>query len=144
MLSRRWPRPKWIKYVTAQIGFAHPSGWNVTLYLQLKRSLFFTLWAIFPFKVFFGPIRPKRDYKMVNESSKRQSAPIPRERRSSRVAFGPEQKTRRPTNQGRISTQPQPLKNDLHPLSSWPVIWGKKKAHISPDIPIFIIQNKRD
>ena len=53
MLSRRWPRPKWIKYITVQIGFAHLSGWNVTLYLQLKRS-FFSQPGIFLSKVFLG------------------------------------------------------------------------------------------
>ena len=41
MLSRRWPKPKWIKYVTVQVGSVHPSGWNVTLYLQFKRSFSF-------------------------------------------------------------------------------------------------------
>ena len=84
MLSRRLP--KWIKQVTAQVGSAHPSGWNVTLYLQFKRSFsfffLFTQSAKFPSKVFWELIRLKRVNKMVNESSKRQSALTPRERTS--------------------------------------------------------------
>ena len=72
------------------------------------------------------------------------------ERRSSSVSF------ERSTNEARIPTLPQiahslpthvtyratipnqPLKNDLHPLSSWPVIWWNKNIRISPGIPIFI------
>ena len=74
MLSRREPKPKWIKHVPTRIGSAHPSGWNVTLYLQFKRSFsFFTFFfiqsAIFPSKI-FGTDSTQDDYKMVNESSK--------------------------------------------------------------------------
>ena len=51
MLSRWWPKPKWIKHF--QVGSTHPSGWNVTLYLQFKRSFFFfTQSASFPSWVF--------------------------------------------------------------------------------------------
>ena len=32
----------------------------------------------------------------------------------------------------------QPLKNNLQPLSTWPVTWWKKAACISSDIPTFI------
>ena len=74
MLSRRWPKSKWIKHVAAQVGPAHPSSWNVTLYLQSKRTFFFTQSATFSFKNILEPIRPKHDYKMVNESSKSQWA----------------------------------------------------------------------
>ena len=63
------PRPKWIKHVAAQVVSAHPSGWNVTLYLQLKRSFFFFRpISNFPLQCFLELIRPKRDYKIVNES----------------------------------------------------------------------------
>ena len=46
MLSRRWPKPKWIKHVAAQVGSAHLFLWNIDLYLQIKRS----------FSFFFHPI----------------------------------------------------------------------------------------
>ena len=38
----------------------------------------------------------------------------------------------------RAAVPPQLLENDLHPLSSWPIIWWKKEACNSPVIPIFI------
>ena len=48
-------------------------GWNVTLYLQFKRSFFFTHSATFSFKVFLEPIQPKCDNEMVHDSSERES-----------------------------------------------------------------------
>ena len=102
----------------------------------IKKILLFQPICNLPLQIFFEPIRPKCDYKMVNESSKNQSTPKLRERRSSCVAFGQEQRTRRLTNQVCIPTLPQTayslptlvthratipnqsLKNDLHPLSS--------------------------
>ena len=40
MLSERWHITKWIKYVVAQQGSAHPSGWNVKINLRIKKSFF--------------------------------------------------------------------------------------------------------
>ena len=73
MLSRRWLKPKWIKHVIAQVGSAHPSHWNVTLYLQFKRSFFsfsFYPFSKFLLQSFWELIQHKHNYKIVNESSK--------------------------------------------------------------------------
>ena len=73
MLSGRWSKPNWLKHVAAQVGYAHLSGLNVTLYSQFKRSFSFSYFhpiSNFPLQSFFEPIRPKRDYKIVYESSK--------------------------------------------------------------------------
>ena len=61
---------KWIKHVAAKVGSAYPSGWNLTLYSRLKRS-FFSTNQEFSSPKFLESIRPKRDYKTVNESSKK-------------------------------------------------------------------------
>ena len=88
MLSRWWPRPKWIKHVAAQVGSAHPSSWNVTLYLKFKRSFSFLFhpFSNFPLQSFLESIRPKHDSIMINESSKSQSTPRPREKNIDRDA----------------------------------------------------------
>ena len=129
-MSRRWPRPKGIKHVAA-----HPSGWNVTLNLQLKKVLFSTNQYHSPPK-FFGH---KRDYKTVNKSSKESvGSETSREKIVTRrirsrtknsdalpikLAF---QLYTRPTHvTHRAIITKQPLNKDFHPLSSWPVIWWK-------------------
>ena len=65
MMSRRWSRPKWIKHVTAQVGSPHSSGWNVTLYLQLKRFSFFNQSVTFPSKVFWCRFDPNATIKWL-------------------------------------------------------------------------------
>ena len=73
--------------VAALPGSAHPSGWNVTLYLQFKRFFsFFHPISNLPHQSFWGRFNPKRDYKMVYESSKGSSAPRPQEKNIDRDA----------------------------------------------------------
>ena len=152
MLSRRWPRPQWIKHVAVQKGSSHPSGWNVTLYLQFKRSFFFFFFfSNFPLQSCFEPIRPKRNNKIVNESSESHSAPRPQERRSSHSDKNKEPvvlpiklasqhfhrrlRPYRPHHTSRRSTNPAACERLT--TSSWTIIWWKK-ARISPDTTIFI------
>ena len=87
MLSRWWSKPKWIKHIAAQVGSAHPSGWNVTLNLQLKRSFFFNQSGTFPSKVFWNRLDPNVTIKRSTKVQKSQSTPRLRVRGSSSVAF---------------------------------------------------------
>ena len=155
MLSRRWPRPKWIKYVAVQGGSAHPSGWNLTLYLQLKRSFIFTQSITFSTKSLLGPIQSKHDYKITKVQKKgSRLRDLKREDRHTshseknkawdalpiKIAFQHYPQTAYGLTTHITHTIPnQPLKNYLHPLSSWPVICWKKKVRISPDIPIYSV-----
>ena len=62
---------------TGRLCAIHP----VEIYIyNLKILLFFHPIRNFPLQSFWEPIRPKCDNKMVNESSKKQSAPRPREK----------------------------------------------------------------
>ena len=65
MLSWWWLKPKWIKHVAEQVGFRFPSSWNVTLYLQFKRSFSFFFYPIsnLPHQSFLEPIQPKMTMK---------------------------------------------------------------------------------
>ena len=157
MLSRRWPRPKWIKHVAAQVGSAHPSG--VTLNLQLKRSFPFNQSGTFSFKV-LEPIRLKRGHKTTNKSSKKVSRLRNFERGSSHVAFLTRTKNSDarpiklsfqhytetayslPTHITHRTTIPNhPLKNDLHGLSSSLV---EKGPYLSWHTNFYLFKDKRN
>ena len=80
MLSRRWPKPKGIKHVTAQVGSVYPSSWNVTLYLQFKRPFsFFTQSATFPIKVFWSRFNPNTTIKWSMKVQKSVGSKISKE-----------------------------------------------------------------
>ena len=121
----------------------------------IKKILIFQPIRNFPLQIFWKQIRPKRDYKMVNESSKKAVGSETSKEKIVLRRIRTRTKNQTPYQSNSHSTLPQTaysspthvippdtisnqlLKNNLHPLSSWTVIWWKK-AHISPDIPIFI------
>ena len=96
MLSRRWPRPKWIKT-------RHCAG-RPRASIRLKCNFLFTIKKIllshpinsFPLQSFLESIRPKRNCKMVIDFQKRLSASRFLGSRLSRVAFGQRTKNQIP------------------------------------------------
>ena len=75
MLSAWWLRPKWIKHDVVQVGSVHPSGWNVKLNLQLKRSFFSTSHELSPPKFFRADSIPNVAIKHSTKVQKSKSTP---------------------------------------------------------------------
>ena len=114
--------------------------------IWLKCNLIFTIKKTLFFKDFLSWFDQNVTIKWSMKVQKRQLALRLWEWKLSCVAFRQEQRIKHPPNQTQIPTLPQtaysllthvtyhttipnqPLKNNLHPLSSWPIIWWNKKV----------------
>ena len=116
VLPERWLIRKWIKHVTAQVGFVHPSDWNMKRNLQLERSFFQPI-KNFLRKVFLADSILFIAIKLSKNVHKCQSTPETSSQKNCHAwHFGQDQRPLTPyqstslTNKSCISnTRPRPL-----------------------------------